>query len=134
MTGVRQGCILLPILFALVMDWIIKTALSDVDVSLEWIHGSRLCDLDYADDIVLLDSSHERMQKMTAAVEDIGRKLGLHKTVNNDWVDNTEIQMRNAAVEMTEEFCYLGSYVTSDSSCAKTAKQESAKPAAYLEE
>ena len=87
MTGVRQGCILLPILFALVMDWIIKTALSDVDVSLEWIHGSRLCDLDYADDIVLLNSSHERIQKMTTAVEDRGRKLGWHMNLTSVRVD-----------------------------------------------
>jgi len=48
-----------------------KTALSDLDVGLEWIHGNRLCDLDYADDIVLLDSSHERMQNM-ATVENRG--------------------------------------------------------------
>jgi len=46
-----------------------KTALSYIDVGLEWIHGRRLSDLDYADDIVFLDLSHERMQKMTIAVE-----------------------------------------------------------------
>ena len=90
------------------MDWIMKTALSDIDVGLEWIHGSRLCDLDYADDIVFLDSSNERMQKMTIGVENSGRKLGLHTNVDkckimisNDWVDNTEIQTGNAAVETT---------------------------------
>jgi len=53
------------------MNWIMKTALSDLDVGIEWIHGNRLCDLDYADDIVLLDSSHERMQNM-ATVENRG--------------------------------------------------------------
>ena len=104
----------------------LKTALSDLDVGLEWIHGSRSCDFDYADDIVLLDSSHETMQKMTTAVGNRGRKLGLHMKVDkckimisNDWVDNTEIQTGNAAVEMIEEFCYLRSYVTSNSSCDK---------------
>jgi len=121
-----------------------KTALSDLDVGLEWIYGSRLCDFDYADDngIVLLDSSHERMQKMTAAVENRGRKLRLHTNIDkckimisNDWVDDTEIQIGNAAVDTTEEFCYLGSCVSIVTVIAiKTAKQESAKPAAYLED
>jgi len=37
-------------------------------------HGSKLCDLDYADDIVLIDTSRDRMQSMTKAVENEGRK------------------------------------------------------------
>jgi len=104
----KTRCILSSLLFVLVMDWIMKTALSDIDVGLEWIHGSRLCDLDYADDIVFLDSSNERMQKMTIGVENSGRKMGLHTNVDkckimisNNWVDNTEIQTGNAAVETT---------------------------------
>jgi len=39
-TGVRLICILSPLLFALVMDWIMKTALSDIDVGVEWIHST----------------------------------------------------------------------------------------------
>jgi len=63
MTGVRPGCILSPQLFVLVIDWIMRKALAGLDVGLEWTNGERLCDLDYAEDIVLLDSSIERMQK-----------------------------------------------------------------------
>ena len=56
--------------FAL-QDWIIKTALSDTDVSLEWIHSSRLTlIMQMTSFIVLLDSSHE------------GIKLGLHMNVD----------------------------------------------------
>jgi len=39
--------------------------------------------------------------------------------ISNDWVDDTEIQLGNAAIETKDKFCYLGSYVTSDSSCDK---------------
>ena len=51
------------LLFSLVMDWIMKTAMSDIDMGLEWMHSSWLCDLYYADGIVLLDSSYETMQR-----------------------------------------------------------------------
>jgi len=82
MTGVRQGCILSPLLFAIVIDWIMRKTLTSWDVGLEWTNGKRLCDLDYADDIVLLDSSIERMRKLIGGVEDEGRKVGLCMNVS----------------------------------------------------
>jgi len=38
------------------------------DVGLEWIDSNLLCDLDYADDIILIDTSHCRMHMMRKAV------------------------------------------------------------------
>jgi len=100
MTGVRQGCILSPVLFALIMDWIMRKALVGTDVGLEY--GSKLCDLDYADDIVLIDTSQDRMQSMTKAVENEGRKVGLTMNdkkckvmVSNAWEDSNEIKMED---------------------------------------
>jgi len=73
----KTRCILSPLLFALVIDWITRKALTSLDVGLEWTNGKLLCDLAYADDIVLLDSSIERMLKLTEGVEDEGSKVGL---------------------------------------------------------
>jgi len=52
-----------------------RKALVGTDVDLEWTNGSKLCDLDYADDVVLLDTSRDRMQSMTKAVENKGGKV-----------------------------------------------------------
>jgi len=46
MTGVRQGCLLSPVL-ALAIDWVVRTAVTGLDVGLQWTDGSRLNDLDY---------------------------------------------------------------------------------------
>jgi len=106
MTGVRQGCILSPLLFAIVIDWIMRKTLTSLDVGLEWTNGKRLCYLDYADDIVLLDSSIERILKLTEGVEDEGRKVGLCMNVSkckvmvlNNWNDSTEVKIGSSMVE-----------------------------------
>ena len=54
-----------------------RTALTDLDVGLQWTDGSRLSDLDYADDIVQLETSRDRMQQLTETVETEGKKIGL---------------------------------------------------------
>ena len=40
-----------------------------------------ISDLDYADDIVLLETSRDRMQQLTETVETEGKKIGLQMNV-----------------------------------------------------
>jgi len=61
--------ILLPLIFALVMDWILKTALANFGVGLERTKGSRFSDLEYADDAIILDTADDGMQTMAEAVK-----------------------------------------------------------------
>nr|VZH95020.1 unnamed protein product [Spirometra erinaceieuropaei] len=54
-SGVREGCILSPILFYYAIDWILGRTLHEGD-DVEFVPGHRLTDLNYADDIALLAS------------------------------------------------------------------------------
>ena len=49
-TGVRQGCIISPLLFLIVIDWVMRKATSDRPRGLVWSLTKRLEDGDFADD------------------------------------------------------------------------------------
>ena len=90
--------------------------------------GNKLCDLDYADDIALIETSQMGMQLMTEEAEKISRRVGLRMNArkckimaSNNWEDSTVglITAEGTNVEVVEDFCYLGSYLSRTGNCDK---------------
>ena len=50
-SGVRQGCILSPFLFIIVIDYIMRRTTDKPEYGIVWQKQNRLTDLDFADDI-----------------------------------------------------------------------------------
>ena len=116
-TGVRQGCLLSPLMFILAIDWIMKHTESK-NSGLQWTLTKELHDLDFADDIVLFSRTLGHIQQKTTKLEEEAAKLGL--IINSDKTKSMRINARNpdpvtvsgAQVEDVEKFTYLGCIVT----------------------
>ena len=103
-----------------------------------WNHVDRdvhLCDLDFADDIALVDDSWSKMQLNTSVLQEEASKVGL--LLNPDkckvmttsaWNDWSDIQ-----VELVSDFCYLGSYISFHGNCEKDVKVRIGKAATVFE-
>ncbi|CAH8563469.1 unnamed protein product [Schistosoma rodhaini] len=83
-TGVKQGCLLSPFLFLLVIDWVMKTSKSGGKHGIQWTARMQLDDLDFADDLTLLSHTQKQIQeKMTSvAVASTAVGFNIHKGKN----------------------------------------------------
>src|SRR6218665_929203 len=80
-TGVRQGCVLSPLIFALVVDWVMTRVMSVKDAGIRWINVDRLGDLDFADDIAMFQNSWKGMKELTDRTQKrAAAKFGLNCT------------------------------------------------------
>src|SRR6218665_194330 len=76
-TGVLQGCVLSPLIFALVVYWVMTRVMSVKDTGIRWVNGDRLGDLNFADDIALLENSWKGMKELTDRTQKEAAEFGL---------------------------------------------------------
>lgn len=130
--GVRQGCILSPVLFNLYSEHIIKEALQDI-TGIN-INGQNLTNLRFADDTVLLANTQKDLQKMVQQMCMVCKRYGMElnarktKVMTINKIKTNEDQQlvifaENEALERVEQYKYLGTWITDDGRCISEIKR-----------
>ena len=128
-SGVRQGCILSPILFCLCIDWMMKRVTAIEKRGIKWTFQECLEDLDYADDITLISQRFQDLQTKTTDLAATAQQIGLMINTNKTKVmkinakQHLALMIDNRQVEEVDDFTYLGSKITSDGNSEKDVQQ-----------
>ena len=116
-TGVRQGCLLLPLLFLVTLDLVTKTAFA-TRRGIQCSFMTSLEDLDFADDLALLSHRIQDMRDKTRALEEQGAKVGLkiNATTTKLMLMGTKrgdgVLIGGEQIEEVDEFMYLKSILS----------------------
>ena len=116
--GLRQGCVLSPLLFIVYMNWIDKFSQADECATIE---NCKISCLLFADDLVLLssiESGHQlALNSYADACNTAGMKISTAKTEVFYLSRNPHqcvLQVNGATLKQVEKFKYLGVAFTSD--------------------
>jgi hypothetical protein len=123
--GVLQGDTLAPLLFIIVLDYILRQSMKeDNGLTVAPRRSSRfpavkVTDLDFADDLALISDTIEKAQRLLHDLETAASDIGLHvndlKTefmlINIDDPEPAITTLDGKALKQVQDFKYLGSYI-----------------------
>ena len=120
LSGVKQGCVLSPLLFAIVIDFVLRS----VDSTGLRLNDRLLSDLDFADDIAILETCKSRLQALLSSVQQKAKGFGLNINASKtkgmaNSCSPMNIKCGDNDVEQVVHFKYLGSTIENTGSTAK---------------
>ena len=126
--GVRQGCILSPILFNLYSEEVVNKALEN-DKGIV-VNGKGFTNIRYANDTVILADSKHSLQRMLNNIvrvcKDSGMELNDKKTkvmvIEKKPQTRIKILVNGEQLEQVKDCRYLGTNISDDGKCIKEVK------------
>ena len=124
-TGLRQGCVMSPSLFNVYMDAMMRKV-TEGEAGGVMVGEERVVDLDFADDVALIADTWLVLVAMVMRMEQVTQRFGINISAKKSEVmyigrgegdvRTEDMVLRGQRMKQVEEFAYLGSVFTSDSS------------------
>jgi Reverse transcriptase (RNA-dependent DNA polymerase) len=116
--GVRQGCILSPLIFNMYSEKIFNEALNGVEEGV-LLNGVRLNNIRYADDTIVmadsLDGLQTLMDRITQYSQQYGLNINVQKTkqmiISKKPINGAHLYISGIRIERVKQYCYLGTII-----------------------
>jgi len=117
--GVRQGCVLSPMLFNVYSEHIFKKALENSDKGI-LVNGQLLNNVRYADDTIIIAGSLEDLQELMIQVANTSAEYGLdlnakktkYMVISKNPTPNRCLHVSQHKIERVQKYTYLGTQLS----------------------